>query len=172
MSSVRFKLYLKVEDEELKKEYEKRVEAWNNKLKNCQYPDSGFDLLCADDFSYSQQTSPWRDPFATHLINLKVKAAAYKITDSSQTPSGYTLNARSSIYKSPFRLANNVGIIDCGYRGNLMAAVDCYGNNVEMKKYNRYFQICMPTLEPFEIELVDSLDETSRGEGGYGSTGL
>jgi dUTPase len=171
MSGVQFKLYLKVEDEELKKEYEKRVEAWNNNLKTT-YPDSGFDLLCADDFSYSQQLSPWRDPFATHLIDLKVKAAAYKITNTSQTPYGYTLNARSSIYKSPFRLANNVGIIDSGYRGNLMAAVDCYGNNVEMKKYSRYFQICMPTLEPFEIELVDSLDETSRGEGGYGSTGL
>ena len=31
---------------------------------------------------------------------------------------------RSSIYKTPLRLANNTGIIDSGYRGNLMGAFD------------------------------------------------
>ena len=106
----------------------------------------------------------------TQLVNLKVKAAAYTNT-SSPIPCAYTLNVRSSIYKTKFRLANNVGIIDSGYRGNLMAAVDCWDTTQTMEKHNRYFQICMPTLEPFKIELVDSLDTTKRGEGGHGSTG-
>lgn len=177
--SVQFKLYLKVEDEALKKEYIKRVEKWNNNL-NSSHPDSGFDLLCPETVSFAVPSSatPTAKPhFVTRLVDLKVKAAAYKMVkgDPHQTPGlsphAYTLNVRSSIYKTPFRLSNNVGIIDSGYRGNLMAAVDCYNTNVEMKQHNRYFQVCMPTLEPFEIEVVETLDATVRGTGGHGSTG-
>lgn len=177
--SVQFKLYLKVEDEALKKEYVKRVEKWNNNL-NSSHPDSGFDLLCPETVSFavpSSSSSTANHPFTTRLVDLKVKAAAYKMVkgDIHQTPAlsphAYTLNVRSSIYKTPFRLSNNVGIIDSGYRGNLMAAVDCHDTDVEMKQHNRYFQICMPTLEPFEIEVVETLDATVRGTGGHGSTG-
>ena len=49
--------------------------------------------------------------------------------------------------------------------------VDCYNTKIEMEKHNRYFQICMPTLEPFKVKIVESLDKTMRGEGGHGSTG-
>ena len=179
--SIQYKLYLKVEDEALKSEYKKRVEAWNNNL-NSQYPDSGFDLLCSETVSFASSTPPATQSnkhFTTQLVDLKVKAAAYKIIKGdihqtivpALTPQAYTLNVRSSIYKTPFRLSNNVGIIDSGYRGNLMAAVDCHDTGVEMKRHNRYFQICMPTLEPFEIEVVETLDSTARGTGGHGSTG-
>ena len=81
-------------------------------------------------------------------------------------------------------MANSQGVIDPGYRGNLMAAVDCrnyhqdikptaedWGNDEVMEINQRYFQICMPTLKPFKIKIVDTLDETSRGSGGHGSTG-
>ena len=47
-----------------------------------------------------------------------------------KTPSPYYLFPRSSIYKTRYRLANSVGIIDCGYRGNLMAAMDCHRDNI------------------------------------------
>jgi len=169
MSTIaRFKLYLKVEDDELKELYKDRVEKWNKSLTG-EHPDSGFDLLCPDEVVFVQDT---KGHLTTKLVDLKVKAAAYYGAPSTKKPCPYTLNVRSSIYKTPFRLANNVGIIDSGYRGNLMAAVDCHTDiQMEMHKHNRYFQICMPTLEPFEVELVDSLDQTERGEGGHGSTG-
>ena len=37
--------------------------------------------------------------------------------------------------------------------------------------YGRLFQICMPDLSPFSVKIVDSLNDTTRGGGGFGSTG-
>ena len=76
-------------------------------------------------------------------------------------------------YKTPFILANNVGIIDSGYRGNICTAL--YNTHstpevVEMGK--RIAQICMPDLSfNFHVRLVKELSDTSRGSGGFGSTG-
>lgn len=163
----KFKLLLQVEDPDLYVMYKEKVDKWNEKLLNSKYVDSGFDLLMPTQVSFAHPSTQYP---LTQLVNLKVKAAAYTNT-SSPIPCAYTLNVRSSIYKTKFRLANNVGIIDSGYRGNLMAAVDCWDTTQVMEKHNRYFQICMPTLEPFIIELVKTLDTTERGEGGHGSTG-
>lgn len=82
------------------------------------------------------------------------------------------------------RLANSVGIIDAGYRGELISAVDTtgvYGSHIwsatldPIKKFDRYFQICVPDLAPFAVQIVDSEDAlgaTERGAGGFGSTGI
>ena len=75
----------------------------------------------------------------------------------------------------PLRLANSVGIIDAGYRGNLMAVFDNISNldyNVDL--HQRLVQICTSTLEPFMVSVhtdQSELDSTSRGSGGFGSTG-
>jgi len=85
---------------------------------------------------------------------------------------GYYLYPRSSISKTPLRLTNSVGIIDAGYRGNLMVAIDNRSNAAyNLSKGDRLFQICMPTLVPFEV-IFDAVNlETARGAGGFGSTG-
>tara|TARA_Y100000992_G_C21147031_1_gene434303 strand:- start:556 stop:795 length:240 start_codon:yes stop_codon:yes gene_type:complete len=78
------------------------------------------------------------------------------------------------------RLANNVGIIDSGYRGNIGAYFDVRLNQTEnrknvLTKYQRVVQICSNDLLPFKVILVkniNSLGSTNRGEGGFGSTGL
>ena len=68
-------------------------------------------------------------------------------------------------------MANSVGIIDAGYRGTIMAAVDNTSDEVyTVRPGQRLFQICGPTLEPVSFELTNTLSETSRGEGGFGST--
>jgi dUTPase len=102
---------------------------------------------------------------------------------------GFYLYPRSSISKTRMRLANSVGIIDAGYRGDLIAAVDTIGffgstdiwhiwkeTLSPIKKYDRYFQVCSPDLSPFLVHIVDSEEElsspTERGHGGFGSTGL
>ena len=66
------------------------------------------------------------------------------------------------------RLANNTGIIDSGYRGNLMGAFDNVsriGTTFQAGKwcqheqaYGRLLQICMPDLSPFSVEIVTDLD--------------
>ena len=74
--------------------------------------------------------------------------------------------------KTPLRLANSVGIIDQGYRGNILAAVDNNGPNIyQIKKGQRLFQICSPDLTPMLVKIVQELDKTERGSGGFGSTG-
>lgn len=83
----------------------------------------------------------------------------------------YLLFPRSSISKTPLRLANSIGLIDAGYRGELIAALD---NTSEeeyvIKKNDKLVQLVSFTGEPLSFELVDELDETSRGEGAFGST--
>jgi dUTP pyrophosphatase len=84
---------------------------------------------------------------------------------------GYMLVPRSSISKTPLRMANSIGIIDAGYRGHIMAKVD----NISDKDYHvkageRLFQICMPDLAPFVVEIGHVDKNTVRGTGGFGST--
>jgi len=91
----------------------------------------------------------------------------------------YVIHPRSSIYKKSFRLANSTGIIDTGYRGNLAAVIDNNKNfgKQDNEKRNvlvegeRYFQICRADLQRFYVKIVEVLPKTSRGEGGFGSTG-
>ena len=95
----------------------------------------------------------------------------------AKIPQAYYLYPRSSIVKTPMRLANSVGIIDSGYRGEIKAFVDMIDdsmNSFSALAMDRYFQICHPTLRPFKVIMVNTLDElghTDRGEGGFGSTG-
>jgi len=85
---------------------------------------------------------------------------------------GYYLYPRSSISKTPFRMANSVGIIDAGYRGNIMAKIDNTGpTDMTIKAGERLFQICMPDLRPFKVVMGGVLYDTERGSGGFGSTG-
>ena len=92
----------------------------------------------------------------------------------ARLPTAFYMYPRSSLSKTPLRLANSVGIIDAGYRGELMAVLDNRktDGSYAVGKGQRLMQICMPNLEPFQVQLVDSLDETERGEGGFGSTGV
>ena len=84
----------------------------------------------------------------------------------------YLVMSRSSIGKTPLRLANAVGLIDAGYRGEIMAVVD----NIKTEDYTvepgqRLFQLVAMDGSPIYFELVEELSDTSRGGGGFGSTG-
>ena len=86
---------------------------------------------------------------------------------------GYYTYGRSSIYKYGLSVANSVGIIDMGYRGHLIGMVYNmkFDNIVKLEAGTRLFQICAPDLSPLSVKIVDSLPESTRGEGGFGSTG-
>jgi dUTP pyrophosphatase len=99
-------------------------------------------------------------------------------------PSGFYMYPRSSTGSStPLRLANSVGIIDAGYRGELMGFFDNRGpseSQYTIEKYQRLLQICSPNLTypiyPELVETMEMLDKFSgsneRGTGGFGSTGV
>ena len=84
---------------------------------------------------------------------------------------------RSSIIKTDFFLANSVGIIDPDYRGRIFVPFRYVGADDGMQAaegllQQRIAQMLIRKLEPCRIEIVDSLEDTVRGTGGFGSTGL
>jgi len=158
-------IYVPNDNVELKQFYINRAEEHNNKAPG-KYADSGFDLGMPEHKIIT-------DSAISVKLPLNVHCSMYR---PDGTPQAYCLYPRSSIIKTPLRLSNSVGIIDRGYRGVITAVVDKIGGEeFKLEKLNRYFQICHPTLEPFQIVVVDSKDElgfTERNEGGFGSTGL
>ncbi len=154
-------LFLYVSDNNLRLLYHDAASIHNIALEQNPFSDSGFDLLLPRDVSFSKGVSK---------IDYEVKAAMYDDLE----PRAFCIYARSSIYKTPLRMANCVGIIDSGYRGNLASVFDVY-DEFNTKKHTRLTQICSPDLTPFRVVVVDLLDElgsTERGEGGFGSTGV
>ena len=82
------------------------------------------------------------------------------------------LMPRSSIAKTPLRLSNSIGLIDAGYRGEIMAAVDNIKNiPFALEVGQRLFQLVGMDGSEINFELVEKLSTSSRGSGGFGSTG-
>jgi len=112
-----------------------------------------------------------------HLVKLIKKEGNLYIFDTGvrvAPPRGYyfDLVPRSSIYKSGFILANSVGIIDMTYRGTIKVPLIKVDPSKEDPKLPwRAVQLIPRRYFPLEMEIVDSLDRTIRGEGGFGSTG-
>ena len=84
----------------------------------------------------------------------------------------YFLMPRSSISKTPLRLANAVGLIDAGYRGEIMAAVDNIKDiSYKVEMGQRLFQIVAMDGSSIQFDISYNLSDSARGKGGFGSTG-
>ena len=114
----------------------------------------------------------------SYLVALGVKARMLRHTQSDGVSiiedCHFTLEPRSSIYKTGFMMANSRGIIDMSYRGQLMAPVITVGTTFNtIDAGTRLFQIIAPGLGFIDqVKYVDTLPETARGAGGFGSTGV
>ena len=80
---------------------------------------------------------------------------------------------RSSIgAKTGLRLSNSAGIIDAGYRGPLGVLYDNISDSTyQIKAGDRIAQLLVMPSYRFRAQVVDTLDDTDRGEGGFGSSG-
>jgi dUTP pyrophosphatase len=124
--------------------------------------DSGLDLFFPEDVNINPNE-------LGRKVSLKVKTS---LEDPESKFRSYYMYPRSSISKTPLRMSNSVGIIDAGYRGELIACLDNLSSeSYVIKKGDRLFQICAGDLQPFSYRIVEGLNETERGEGGIGSTG-
>ena len=205
-------MYLKVfvdcNDENLIELYTNAAKKTNDKLLNFQkldFIDAGFDLFAPNNEGKELQIRGndlyfygpnFENKNPVNKLDFKVKCSAkmIKLKPISSVESeklkyitsntGFYMYPRSSLSKTQLRLANSVGIIDSGYRGNLMGMFDVVNINLENKQidadyigkaYERYVQICAPGLVPIIVKVVKSLNElgetTERGDGGFGSTG-
>tara|TARA_B000000532_G_scaffold224411_1_gene201196 strand:+ start:525 stop:998 length:474 start_codon:yes stop_codon:yes gene_type:complete len=155
------KLLLKPTNNEIKELYDNDATPESN-LNRLRRGDAGLDLYCPCDMEIL--------PGEMGKIDFKIQCEG--IDDNSDKNVCYYLYPRSSISKTPLRLANSVGIIDAGYRGNLMAMVDNRGPQpYKIEKGQRLFQICGRFLESINLELTEELSDSMRGAGGFGSTG-
>jgi len=151
--------------------YKKSVQSIRQKMKsykagNNLYMDAGFDL------------------FTPHSINIDSGSHGNKIDIGincamtfNEIPTAFYLYPRSSTgSKTPLRLSNSVGIIDSGYRGNIIALFDNFAeSSYNVSRNDRLVQICGPNIMypiyPELVERIDELGNTERGSGGFGSTG-
>ena len=78
---------------------------------------------------------------------------------------------RSSVYKTGQSLTNCVGVIDSGYRGEIMMKFTLSPYAKEYEIGDRVGQLIIMPYPPIEFELVEELTPTERGQEGYGSTG-
>tara|TARA_B100000579_G_scaffold430905_1_gene445098 strand:+ start:1285 stop:1716 length:432 start_codon:yes stop_codon:yes gene_type:complete len=97
---------------------------------------------------------------------------------SIQISHGYYVEIvpRSSIIKTDFHMANSLGVIDPDYRGRIFLPFRYIGQgdgiqSAESLLKKRIAQMLVRRLEPCNIEVVNSLEDTTRGEGSFGSTG-
>ena len=90
-----------------------------------------------------------------------------------EIPEGYVglLFPRSSIAKTSLVLSNSVGVIDSGYRGSIMFKYRYPEEGMVYEIGERIGQLLIIPYPQIEFEEVDELSETSRGKGGFGSTG-
>lgn len=129
--------------------------------------DAGMDVTCTS-YEYDYGTSSWM----------------YHTGLSFEVPKGYVMLIfpRSSNRKTDCYLANSVGVLDSGYRGELMLAFKNrdsilsgpFGAGNLVPPYTvgeRVGQIMILPYPQIEFKEVAELSSTERGEGGFGSTG-
>lgn len=146
-------------------------EKFREHFKNRRLTDSGADLLCPSmtlDFSNKSLG-----------VEMKLGIVCAAVTEKYE-PAPYLLLARSSTSLTPLRMSNQIGLADMGYRGELIARVDCLNVNqasYEIESGRRLFQVVQHNWMPWnQIHIVDTLEELppapdNRGGGGFGSTG-
>lgn len=171
-SLMKLKIFIDSDDEELKNKYIEAIYNHHLKMKNnLSHIDAGFDLFSPDEHVFSSDGINKLD----YLVICSTKQVRQLPDCRKENNTGFYMYPRSSISKSKVRLANNVGIIDSGYRGHLIGMFDCIEESLVVNKFDRHLQICAPGLIPMLVELVNSREElgelTARGDGGFGSTG-
>ena len=143
------KLFIKPHNETTRKFYQKHGHFHEG--------DAGLDLYVLEDIYFESG---------------ETKAIKLGISCEPEDGRAYYLLPRSSISKTPLRMANSIGLIDGGYRGEIMAMCD----NIKTESYTvekgqRLFQLVSADSSPIKYELVEELEMTTRGIGGFGSTG-
>jgi dUTP pyrophosphatase len=122
---------------------------------------AGVDLYVPDDVVFG--------PGERKFVGMGTSAAVVEGDDCA----AFWLLPRSSMSKTGLMMMNSVGVIDKGYRGELIAALwNTLDKEVRIQKGTRLVQVVSRDMRSFsKVMLVDALPLSLRGEGGFGSTG-
>ena len=139
-----------------------KIQKLDKKLKKPEYAhigDAGLDLYSAVDCILR--------PSERRKVPTGIKIAI---------PEGYAgfVQPKSGLaIKNGLSLVNTPGLIDSGYRGEVCAILINLDpqKDIIIKRGDKICQLVIQRVENVEIEITDELENTSRGEGGFGSTG-
>lgn len=122
--------------------------------------DAGFDLTCSS--------------ITTEINERGQLIIVYHTGLAFEIPEGYfgALVPRSSIANKTLTLTNCVGVIDAGYRGEIMAKMKATTDVIPAvyKEGERFAQLLILPVPDVQFEESTELSESDRGENGYGST--
>jgi|TARA_R110000803_G_scaffold136090_1_gene203057 dUTP pyrophosphatase len=114
----------------------------------------------------------------TYIINKEHNFIEYHTGLAFEIPRGYVglLFPRSSVSKTDLRMANCVGVVDSGYRGEITFRYkfekDSYFASLKrFQEGDRIGQLVVMPYPEIELKEKENLANSERGEGGYGSTG-
>lgn len=128
--------------------------------------------------TYAHDSDAAADMYAMEDVEIPAhsKSTPVKTGVHIQLPEGWVafILPRSSIgAKTPLRLSNSAGVIDSGYRGEVRALYDNIGDEpYQIHKGDRIAQMLVMPSYRFKANVVDSLEDSDRGEAGFGSTGV
>lgn len=148
--------------DEIKFFYQEKAKIYNN--------DCGIDIIFPEDIK-----------LPTNKVTKCHTGIACEFIPNGFIESGpFWVVPRSSISNTPLMLANSIGIIDPGYRGEILVALRCYIDRDHpstiddyhyiIKKGTRLVQIISPDGKPIKVEVVNDLSVGERGANGFGST--
>ena len=125
--------------------------------------------------TYAKSGDAGMDLVATKIISNTTFDITYGTDLAMEIPEGFVglVFPRSSIRKYELLLSNSVGVIDSGYRGEIQATFK-KEIGLDSLAYNVGDRICQIMIIPhptIEFEEVNELNNTERGNGGFGSTG-
>lgn len=142
---------------------ELKIKILNNSVPNPRYAhesDAGLDLYSTIDYVLK--------PFERKLIPTGIKVAIPEgFAGFVQPRSGLAINHGISLVNTP-------GLIDSGYRGEIKAIIINLDseNSFEIKKGDKICQLVILRVEKANLLFKEELEESDRGEEGFGSTGI
>ncbi len=129
--------------------------------------------------TYATEGSAGMDIYAAVMGEITVKAGETTLVPtgfSMEIPVGYEaqIRPRSGLaLKSSIGLMNSPGTIDSDYRGEVKIVFTNYGkNDFVVKRGDRIAQMVVASYERVVWEESSQLNETARGAGGFGHTGI
>jgi dUTP pyrophosphatase len=166
------------------KELESDVERLSEWIEDSRFMGSPPDLKLelTDDYRLEQWGPPQYETDGAAAIDLRCVDQVRRphVTESfmvgtgvkADIPDGYAgiVVIRSSIAHW-LTLSNSIGVIDSDYRGEIKLSLDCHLKDGPLEPGMRLAQMMVVPCPQANIQIVDQLDDTDRGEGGFGSTG-
>lgn len=139
-----------------------KIKQFYENFKNFHLGDSGIDLYFDNHIEINS--------FEVGTLDFEIRCEMINLETNKYT--SYNLIPRSSISNTCFQMANSIGLIDAGYRGNIMAKIRNFNfKNSEIVPTNKpLFQIVSPDLKYIKILIVEQLSDSSRKIDGFGST--